>query len=150
MMKTRIFAYGSNMFTPRMRHRVFSARVLTPARLAKMTIEFNKIGFRDGTGKANLVESPDESVYGVIYEMDSSHLTELDRCELGYRRITFDLIDLDGKPWQAEAYMSKFVDDRLKPSQEYKDFVVNGALEHNFPLCYIQKINQFPVQEDGH
>lgn len=133
------------MWSSRMVARVSSARFWGLAQFDDMALEFNKIGSLDGTGKANIVWQPEGTVFGVVYELDLLDLQLLDTFEKGYHRSAMALKDSGGNPVQAEAYISQLTDSNLRPTQQYKDFVVGGALEHQLPICYIQRINQVRV-----
>lgn len=129
--------------------RVSSARFWRLAQIRNMALKFNKIGSLDGTGKANLVRQPNKTVFGVVYQLDRRDLPILDSFEKGYQRTQIKLMDSFGNPLQAEAYISDLTDSNLRPTQEYKDFVVGGALEHQLPICYVHRLNQIRVQSSG-
>ena len=142
IIKTKVFAYGSNMWSARMFDRVGSARTWGLAKIDDMIIEFNKVGSVDGTGKANIVNRKNQTVYGVIYEMDPDDLLTLDSIEKGYQRNQLKFTDIEGNYLHAFTYISSLTDSSLRPTPEYKDFVVGGALEHRLPICYINRLSQ--------
>ena len=81
-MDTKIiyFAYGSNINTEQLRSYVPSAKPLGRARLLNKRMVCNKKS-RDNSGKANLVDSHSDAVWGVLYEIDLVELDKLDRAE---------------------------------------------------------------------
>jgi cation transport regulator ChaC len=85
-MRFRYFAYGSNMWTPRMQARCPSARVIDTARLLGWQAVYDKPS-ADGSAKLNIRPHPDRSVAGVIYEIDLGERHLLDRAEPRYRPI---------------------------------------------------------------
>lgn len=142
-MKTLYFAYGSNMLDVRMHARVFSAELLGPAFLKNMRMSFNKRG-KDGSGKANLVESSGDITWGVLYEIDAKDLEKLDRAEGGYERVAVSAWQPDGIVVDAVTYISVTLTDDPRPYKWYKDIVLSGAKKNGFPEDYIANINRFP------
>jgi len=122
--------------------RVSSARTWGLAKIDDMAIEFNKVGSIDGTGKANILEQRNQTVYGVIYEVDPDDLLTLDLIEKGYQRNQLKFRDIEGNDFHAFTYVSSLTDSSLRPTPEYKDFVIGGAFEHRLPICYINRLYQ--------
>lgn len=99
----------------------------------------------DGTGKANIVYSSGDSVWGVLYEMDDEYAHKLDGIEKGYDRKKFE-IDTDNGKVDANAYISTKLTDSL-PSVYYKDIIVQGAIEYKLPDEYIDYLIGLPVSD---
>ncbi len=144
--KIKVFAYGSNMWSARMVRRVSSAQFWSIGKLENMGLRFNKIGSSDGTGKANIVEQPNNRVYGVVYQVGHHDLKILDSFEKGYERMEFGVLDDFGNLIFTQAYTSNLIDSNLKPTQEYKDFVIGDALEHQLPICYVHRLKKTDIQ----
>ena len=86
------FAYGSNMSVRRLQDRVSSARLLgmgwLQGWLPDHRLAFHKRS-KDGSGKCDVVPSDTCTVYGVLFQIDSTQETTLDHCEglnSGYRK----------------------------------------------------------------
>ncbi len=81
------FAYGSNMNLNQLKNdRKVSVFSIYTGVLENYFLFFNKLS-KDGTGKANIVERVGCQVYGIIYEVTKSDLTDiLDNVEKGYQR----------------------------------------------------------------
>jgi len=141
--KIRIFAYGSNMKTNRLRKRVPSAKPIGRARLFNKRLVFNKKS-EDGSGKANLEDSPEDVVWGVLYEIESSDLEKLDKAEGGYRRTTMRVKTNEDKLVAAEVYISTEVVLEVIPFDWYKELLVCGAQEHQLPENYIDFLKKIP------
>ena len=150
------FAYGSNMLRERLRARCKSASVLGVAVASGYSIIFGKRS-DDGSGKATIVKSDvnRSSVYGVLFEIKGTELSELDkfeRCGNGYdRNDSFDVeLIVDGKQLQVTTYIASldYVDSTLKPYDWYKALVLAGALQNALNSTYIKNLRAIPVIKD--
>ncbi len=82
----KYFAYGSNVFLPKMRKAVLSAVPCGVARLAGYTLKFHKES-KDKSAKCDAFKTGNEKdiVHGVVYEIDEKEKQDLDSKEgLGY------------------------------------------------------------------
>lgn len=141
------FAYGSNMKTEQMTKRVPSAKVIGRARIVNRHLVCNKRS-KNGSGKANLVHSPGDVVWGVLYEMDESDLPKLDKAEGGYRRVEVEVLDEQGGPIVAQTYVSKKLTDDTRAYEGYKNLILNGAREHQLPEKYIEDLESIPTKPE--
>ena len=149
LMTTRVlyFAYGSNMKTYRLHKRAPSARPAGRAKLLNKRLVCNKRG-KDGSGKANLEDNPGHVVWGVLYEMDSSDLDELNKAEEGYYRKTVYVQTDQNKMVAAEVYISPELTLDAIPFDWYKKLLVCGALERQLPEEYVEFLKQLPSKSD--
>jgi len=141
------FAYGSNMLSKRLIGHIPEASVYGYAKVKNKRLVFNKISI-DTSGKANLIDCLNSEVRGVLYKIKTIDLLVLDRVEMGYERKLIDVWLNDGTHQIASTYISIKVDDSLKPFQRYKQYVVDGAKEYNFPQDYIDFLNNFDAIPD--
>lgn len=139
------FAYGSNMYPPRMRARAPSAEFVDIGRLRGWRPACNKHG-RDGSGKANLVSHPGREVWGVLYRVDGGDLVLLDEVERGYRRMSFPVLVPGGRILDAEAYVSDLITDDPVPFDWYRELMVAGARHHRLPEPHIAYLESLPVR----
>lgn len=139
------FAYGSNMKTERLRARVSSAKSIGIAKLPDMRLVFNKQS-KDGSGKANLIASPVDMVWGVLFEIEVRELGSLDKAEGGYARTTVEVISESGESMTAHTYISSSTTASAIPYEWYKNLVVAGAREHRLPESYIAAIESIPTK----
>lgn len=147
------FAYGSNMSSRRLRHRVPSARVLDTAVLAGHRLAWHKKG-TDGSGKCDIPAAGDDDVvYGVLYAIDPAHKPRLDRAEglgVSYEIKHVDLWRLGrDEPATALTYYAIRIDPTYVPYDWYRDHVLIGAREHGLPGRYIRRIESVPTREDA-
>lgn len=146
-MRILYFAYGSNMSSVRLRSRIPSVKVVDQAYLKDRKVLFNKRS-TDGSGKANLVESPGDVTWGVLYEMNDSDVEQLDRIEKGYQRIKIRVWQPDGETLEAVTYQSTQLTDDPIAYDWYKDLLITGARDHHLPQDYIAYLEQLPAKPD--
>ncbi len=156
---TFVFAYGSNLDSKRMLDRVPSAEVVGLANLPLHVLRFHKQSSKDGTGKANafLTEAASDAVEGVVYRLDPSDLTALDRVEgkgYGYDRQSMALhMVVDGRTKILEAWVyvanADSINDSLRPAAWYVGHVLRGAREHGLSDKLIAELEGLAARESG-
>lgn len=138
--KSLYFAFGSNMFNTRMRHRVQSAEVIYVGRLDNHCLTFHKRGI-DSTGKCSVEESEGDAVWGVLYRIKNSEIASLDKAEgSGYDKIELYVQTPEGVK---RAFIYKAKEDSMieaMPTEWYRDIVLAGAKENGLPAEYIEQI----------
>ncbi len=142
-------AYGSNLHPLRIQRRSPSAQLLGTAAIANRSLRFHKRGYRDFSGKCNIVPCVDSSVYVAIYQIPAAEMTLLDHSEgagAGYHRA---LIDVDGFG-DCTTYIAAatHIDEALLPLSWYKLLVLVGCEQMAFPQNYIEAIRAVPAMED--
>jgi hypothetical protein len=144
----RYFAYGSNMLAERLLARCPSARPIGVARRVGFDLSFAKRSTADGSGKAMLAASGRDgaAVHGVLFNLDTADLSNLDRLEgvgQGYHRDdAFEVITQDDVPVVAATYMVDrgYVDASLRPYDWYVNLAIAGARQHRLPSSYIDML----------
>ena len=135
------FAYGSNMFLPRLLERIGKYHYGVQTAAIGYEFSYNKKG-ADKTGKANLKQSTGSRVYGICFEIDELDFNELNKYEQGYKKESIELL-VNGKKECAYTYKSSDTDDDLRPSGEYKDLILRGAeywkLDETYVSRYLNK-----------
>ena len=138
------FAYGSNMSINRISERINDVKTLNIGLLLDFKLLFNKKSI-DGTGKANIVYSPGDAVWGVVYKIYEDSMDKLDRIEVGYQRKTFIVLTEEGEI-EVNAYISYKLTNAL-PKNYYKEFLLEGAVEHKLPDEYIDYLIGIPTSD---
>lgn len=148
----KIFSYGSNMSSRRLRARVSSARFLRIGYVVGYTLRFHKRGRLDRSGKANMLctGAREDRVWGVVREIDPAEKPDLDRVEglgAGYEEERVEVWTGGGgggpsdlaECVEAWAYIADpaYIDDALLPYDWYLEFVRKGAREHGLPDSYV-------------
>ena len=147
------FAYGSNMSYEQMKERCPDSKYVGIARLNGFKLDFTKMSTIRGGGVADIVESEDDCVYGVLYSITDDDLAKLDIKEQGYTKQTVscfkydDILDynpLKGTNMDALVYtvVNKSA-TTIPPSMEYLKIILDAAFSHMFPTKYQNMINRF-------
>lgn len=157
------FAYGSNLSSERIRLNNPSAVAKAPAILEGYQLNFNKGSIIWRGCVATIEENSKCEVYGVLWELDRTHLTTLDYQEgvarNNYRRfeVKVRICDQNGEPHSSPitAYTYQLLKDRYlpegsdcRPSAVYKQVIVKGAREHRLPGHYIKKLEN--IKDNGY
>lgn len=135
------FAYGSNMDKNQMKDRCPEHRFISVAILEGYKLVYDGYSSIRKGAVANIVESPDEIVYGVLYEISKEDKERLDRFEgvPDYYKIkNVKVKDREGKEYIAITYYREPLEEGL-PSEEYQNTIVDAAIELGFPQEYIEK-----------
>jgi gamma-glutamylcyclotransferase len=151
VMSFHCFAYGSNMFTRKMRVPAASAKAVAIGHLPGHRLVFNKVSRDDGSGKGNIVATGDtaDKVWGVVFEIADSDRAKLDGSEGGYERVEVEIRSAAGAQ-RVVTYIAKAgrTDDTLQPYTWYKEFVFRGAAEHGLPADYVRALDAVPAIDD--
>lgn len=145
------FAYGSNMFSPRLRERCLSASPLGRVAVAGFELRWHKRS-TDGSGKCDIypVTSQSALIHGVLYQIDASELGALDKAEgrgKGYERIEVSVV-VDGSQRSVITYQATEIDDSLRPYSWYHALVVAGAREHGLLADYVAQLEAVITVKD--
>lgn len=135
------FAYGSNLYLPRMQRRVPSARPVTVARLPGHRPAFHKVG-EDGSTKCSIVADEEETVWGVVYRMAAGERGLLDEAEGPGYEIIDVAVATPGDEWM-HAFTYRALPATVGngwPYSWYRDLIVHGARHHALPASYIARI----------
>lgn len=147
------FAYGSNMSFEQMKERCPGSKYLGVARLNGYKLDFTKMSTIRGGGVADIVESADDCVYGILYSITDDELAVLDVKEKGYTRQILtcfkydDLLDYNPlKGCDVEALVYTVVNKSaatIPPSMEYLKIILDAAYMSMFPTKYQNMIYRF-------
>ena len=145
------FSYGSNMSINRLQARIDGVSKLGIAILRNHDLRFHKVG-KDGSSKCDVYEvnNTEYFVIGVVYKIIPSERPKLDKIEgLGHGYEEKQIaVDMDGEMVEAFTYYANKIDVNLKPLYWYKEHVLKGARENQFPEEYIRKIEMIESIDD--
>jgi hypothetical protein len=138
------FSYGSNMSSPRIRHRISSASPISRARLYGHRLKFHKLG-RDGSAKCDIEHTRNDAdvVHGVVFHILTHDKITLDSYEglgNGYEQKRISIILPDDTALEAVTYYATTIDASSQPYHWYKEHVLRGAREHKLPEQYVETI----------
>lgn len=129
------FAYGSNMNLSQMSIRCNDHQFNSIAVLLKYRFMINS------RGKATIVPSQVDEVWGVLWTLSHDDITELDRWEglsRGYyRREACNVVIQGDKKVKAWVYIASD-NSNGSPSMEYSNLIIAGAKEHTLPEAYLK------------
>lgn len=142
-MKINYFAFGSNLSSPRLLQRIPLAAKHCVATLHGHSLRWHKSG-HDRSGKCDIHFTGNQLdlVYGVVYRMSHAEKLELDVYEgagRGYERRRVSVKAAHGEVLEAFTYFATDIDHLLQPYHWYKEHVLRGALEHDFPAHYVNR-----------
>lgn len=149
----KIFAYGSNLSSGRLRARVPSARFEGRARLDGYQVRFHKRSV-DGSGKASIQPTGNEDcVWGAVFDCPEDEKSALDAAEglgHGYDEYTVTVHMDDETAVEVLVYAANAdsVDDSLEPYTWYLEYVISGAMEQGLPREYIEDLQNTPAVPD--
>jgi hypothetical protein len=144
------FAYGSNMFLPRLKGRVSSVLFRGAASLSGYAFKWHKRS-KDGSGKCSIVPSEGGwPVHGALFAVPNSELNRLEAAEgPGYQKIAVQVDTGDGC-LSAETFVATpdWIDDSLRPYTWYRDIVIAGAVQAELPAEYVAFLRQVEAHDD--
>ncbi len=131
------------MHPEEMAQRCVSARLVGSARLPDHRLAFTRRSVRNypGSGVADLLHAPGETVWGALYEVGEQDLAVLDHKEAAgqaYERVLVNVLSRDGSPVEAIAYtVIEKADPEVSPSARYITELVEGAHACALPDDYV-------------
>jgi hypothetical protein len=135
------FAYGSNLDARQMRERCPSSLPLCRARLPDHVLAFTYYSTRWSGGAADVIERAEEVVWGVIYQLDSGEVALLDRYELGYDRISLEVVDDRARIHSVLSYTVR-EKGSFAPSDVYVQKLVTWGQRWRFPDAYLARLGR--------
>ena len=151
----KYFAYGSNMFEARLRDRIRSAKVIGTYKLPCHDLRFHKRSDKDKSGKCDAYETGNvaDFILGRLFYIEESEECKLDEYEglgTGYEKKSITVGDDLGNAHDAFTYYADcgYIETSLRPYTWYREHVLAGAKEGNFPAEYIKKIKAVSANKD--
>ena len=135
------FAYGSNLYSPRLRWRVPSCELISTATLAGHRLAFHKLS-TDKSTKCDAYADQGHSVIGVVYRIAEEELASLRKAEglgHGYDEHEIAVTIPTGETLTVLTYLAArtHIVGGLAPYSWYWDFVMMGCREQELPTSYI-------------
>lgn len=133
------FGYASNLDI-----NTLEGRLNNPPKLKSLAV-LPHHGFRfnfqnpDGSARANVIESKNESVYGLLFEVDNSQLEYFLKSEPGYDFVEKEILTKNG-PVNARVFVSEKIIKGIFPHQEYLDTIIKGGVANGIPNGYLASI----------
>ncbi|GMR39645.1 hypothetical protein PMAYCL1PPCAC_09840, partial [Pristionchus mayeri] len=142
------FAYGSNLLKERIHVQISGAEFVCTGRLPHYELIFAGFGHRWMGAAASVREKKGDEVWGCVWRVPNSFATELDKQENWYdRRSVF--VETGSGEIVCRTYQMRDADgNENKPSPHYKLVIVNGAIEHELPPAYVDRLKS--VKDNGY
>ncbi len=141
------FAYGSNLDESQLHRRCPSAILVTVGSLPDFRLAFTVRSAGWSAGAADVVESPGDRVWGLVFELTDEDLEQLDRFEGHpdqYQRF-IARIEVPQGMLDAWVYTAARKEPFVAPSRRYVGIIREAALRHGFPDAYVRMLEGVPV-----
>lgn len=151
-MTVNYFAYASNMAPEVIARLCPRHRNLGVARLADHRLAFTRRSVKTGTGVADILPAPGETVWGVLYTIDDDELAWIDRKEgydWAYTRVQLPVrLEAGGQEHAAIIYTVRSKEEaEIPPSREYLGRVIAAAHARGLPGSYIERLEAVSTAE---
>jgi hypothetical protein len=139
------FAYGRNMSASAIDAACPGNRFLGVAELRDHRLAFTRRSARTGTGVADILAAPGQSVWGTLYrlaggEVELAALDEKEGRDWAYERRDVQAL-LGDEAHDAVAYAVVTPDaPHVPPSAEYLGVLIEGARERHLPIDYVNRL----------
>ncbi len=145
--KVLVFAYGANMHPSQIAARCIGADVIAPACLADHRVAFfGSSPIWDGALET-VVPEPGRDVWGVVYALSHLDADSLDAWQDArfdgtgtYFHYPTSVVDALGGVREVLLYKKDMLGAPGRPSCEYLDFIVQGAVLRGLPPDYVAQL----------
>lgn len=140
------FGYGSSLNQEFLKKYCPSTKFVMKAYLPNYEVQFRFWSKKRRGGISSIIEKAGELVHGVIYDITSNELDDLDILESVpqglYSRDKFLVLGEDLEWHQADLYRVVKPQGPFTPSKTYVELMLEGAKQHELDPRYIQKIQE--------
>lgn len=145
------FAYGSNLDVDSMQDRCPQARVLGPGCLKGFRLAFTWHSTGWSCGVADVVEStPEDEVWGLVYQITTSDLDALDRYESYprcYGRSQATIHTKDATLENVWIYTVCKKAEFISPSRRYLEIIKTACADYAFPDAYARMLKRVKIRK---
>jgi hypothetical protein len=150
------FAYGSNMNPEQLAAHGVKPKVVAVAKLSgHQLVFFGHSVIWDGAEETLILVSGHD-VWGVVYELSSADRDRLDDWQDArldgsgsHFHSPSTVTGVSGNTYKVLLYKKDAQGEPRKPSQEYLNFIVNGAVARDLPAAYIEKLRAMESRKAG-
>jgi len=136
------FAYGSNMNSAQMADRCHGSRFIEKVFLKDFKFVYDGYSKKRNGAVGNIIEHKGDVVWGCLFEITEDDLKALDEYE-GYHSNSYDRKEFKVQNEKGNTYFAisyfRIGKEIGKPSQEYRQIVVQGARNCGLPRFYIDR-----------
>ena len=129
-----------------MRRRCPDSSVIGKAALSGYKLVFNRYSEGWQCGVADILKDPREKVWGLLFNISTGDLNNLDQCEgypSLYRRIDIEVLDQENVLRRAISYEVVIKGEFACPSPEYMNIIRSASKNFDFPNGYIEGIERY-------
>src|ERR1700692_1290823 len=141
------FAYASDMNQEQISARCAAAKAIAVAKLADHRIAFFGHSVTWDGAEETVLPAPGHEVWGVVYELSPADRERLDNAQDArfdgtgsYFHTPAKVTGQDGTVYSVVLFKKDHRGSSQKPSQEYLDFIVKGAVAHSLPSAYVETL----------
>lgn len=141
------FAYGSDMNQRQIAARCARPRMIAVAKLPDYQLAFFGYSAVWDGAEETVVPAPGHDVWGVVYDLSPSDRERLDNAQDArldgsgsHFHYPAKVTGEDGKAYSILLFKKDRLGSSEKPSQEYLDFIVQGAIERELPPAYVETL----------
>jgi hypothetical protein len=130
------FAYGSNLLRSQISERCPDHTEIGIGILKNYRVSIG------GRGVATIVPDPTNNTYGFVYQLSPEDVSKLDIKEgvaIGYYKQDRQLVKIADSIKICLVYIEPIYTPG-KPSFEYLNKIIDGAIEHNLPAEYVNQL----------
>lgn len=140
------FSFGSNMDRNQMKKRTPNAKYVDVGFVDNYDLVFNRKGSYRPGGVASLIPKENSKAYGVVWEISSSELADMDRIEdpEAYERVQLLIKMNGGSEEMCEVYIA-FPEGNLEADQPYLELIIDAAISAKLPEKWIDRIKTYRI-----
>jgi hypothetical protein len=143
------FAYGSDMNQKQISTRCAKPRMIAVAKLPDYQLAFFGYSAVWDGAEETVVPAPGHDVWGVVYDLSPSDRDRLDNAQDArldgsgsHFHYPAKVTGEDGKAYSILLFKKDKLGISQKPSQEYLDFIIQGAIERELPPAYVESLRE--------
>jgi hypothetical protein len=141
------FAYGSDMNKEQISARCAKPEVVAVAKLADHQLDFFGYSAVWDGGEECVVPASGQEVWGVVYKLSASDRARLDDVQDArldgsgtHFHSPAKVSDQQGNVYSSLLFKKASLGAPQKPSREYLDFILQGAVDHELPSAYVETL----------
>jgi gamma-glutamylcyclotransferase (GGCT)/AIG2-like uncharacterized protein YtfP len=137
------FAYGSNLDESQLQRRCPGATLVTVGSLPDFRLEFTVRSAGWNAGVADVVESPGDRVWGLVFDLMDQDLESLDRFEGYPHQYGRFIAQIDTPRGMLDAWVYTVTRKQpfVAPARRYVEIIRRAALRHGFPDTYLRMLD---------
>jgi gamma-glutamylcyclotransferase len=138
-----------------MKERCPSSKFLCSAQVYGYRLAFTRFSIKRQCGVADILSNKDAMVWGAVFEMSDDDVKRLDRKEgvfldpPAYQHLSLAVLKNGSPQNKLETFSYQVVKPAkqpVKPSAQYMELIIKGAIRSGLPSVYIEELRQIEVE----